>query len=140
MRGKLYGWAAALCLLVGVAAAQAGQNAMVPDLASTKWRAERIAESAVSSDVQPTLEFSAANQVSGTAGCNRFTGMMRHDGKTLAFGPLASTRMMCAPPVMDQEAAYLQALGSVRSFEVGNDGKLVLLDQDAHPILRFAPL
>jgi putative lipoprotein len=141
VRRNYYGWTAAFfCLLALAAAAQDGQNDMVSDLAGTKWRAEHIGAMPVSSEIQSSLEFGEANQVSGKAGCNRFTGVLRHDGKTLAFGPLASTRMMCAPPVMDQEEAFLKALGAVRSYTLPADGKLLLFDEAGLPILRFTQL
>jgi heat shock protein HslJ len=110
------------------------------DLAGTKWLADQIGEIRVTGNIQSTLEFDAMNRVSGKAGCNRFTGSAVQGGKTLAFGALASTRMMCPPAFMDQEQKFLKALASVRRFERPPNGKLLLFGDDAVPILRFSPL
>jgi heat shock protein HslJ len=58
--------------------------------------------------------------VGGTAGCNSYTGSYTRQDDTLAFGPLATTRMYCQDPdgVMDQEAQYLDLLGNVTTFEL----------------------
>jgi heat shock protein HslJ len=65
-----------------------------------------------------TLEFGADGRVSGSAGCNRYTGQYTVAGDAVTIGQSASTRRMCAEPagVMEQEAAFLAALpGDVRA-------------------------
>ena len=61
-------------------------------------------------------------QVSGSAGCNTYQGTYRSTraaGKnTIEFGPLATTRMMCDEPLMDQEQLYLAALESATEYTV----------------------
>ncbi|MPY67659.1 META domain-containing protein [Deinococcus sp. SDU3-2] len=52
----------------------------------------------------------AGNRVSGSAGCNRLTGGVEVQGSRITFGPLATTRMACAPAVNAQEAAFLRFL------------------------------
>lgn len=59
----------------------------------------------------PSLTF-AGGRVSGTGGCNRLTGPFRLEGETLTLGPLAFTRMACAPEVNAREAAFLAFLGT----------------------------
>jgi heat shock protein HslJ len=56
--------------------------------------------------VMPTIAFEAG-RVSGSGGCNRFTGSYEEEGETLSLGMLASTRMACAEDVMRAETAYL---------------------------------
>lgn len=89
------------------------------------WRVERITDKAVLPERAPTVQFAADGQVSGLASCNRFTGTYRVDGRKLSIGDAATTRMMCAEPVMEQEARLLGALRSVESFEF--DGTALLL-------------
>ena len=55
--------------------------------------------------------------VSGSSGCNTFTGSYTLDGINVTIGPLASTMMACEQPVMDQEAAFLKALQTPSSVE-----------------------
>ncbi len=63
---------------------------------------------------------SGEGQVTGSAGCNHYFGSYELKGSKLSIGPLASTEMWCASPegVMDQEAAYLTALGAAETAEV----------------------
>ncbi len=136
---KAIAMATGLFLLAAGFGAQEAQPGMA-DLAGTKWLAEEIGETRLTGDVQSTLEFDASNRVSGKAGCNRFTGNAVQGGKTLAFGALASTRMMCPPALMDQEQKFLKALTEVRRFEHAPHGKLFLFGDGVVPILRFTPL
>ena len=87
-------------------------------------------------DAIPTIVFGADGTVSGTAGCNTFSGTYTADGATLTFGPLASTKMACPEPAMTVEGAYLGALAGVTGYTIGADGNLVL--QGTLP-LTFAP-
>jgi heat shock protein HslJ len=82
----------------------------------------------------PTVRFDPSGTVSGTTGCNRYTGQYTLDGDELAVSPLASTRMMGAEDVMEQEMAYLAALPWVASAKV-IDGELVLTDLDGAPVV-----
>jgi heat shock protein HslJ len=59
--------------------------------------------------------------VSGSAGCNNYTGGYKTDGSSMSIGPLAATKMFCEG-AMDQETAYFILLGQVDSYKVsGND-------------------
>jgi uncharacterized lipoprotein YbaY len=65
------------------------------------------------------MEFAADSTVAGTAGCNRFTGAFETGAQTVSFGPLATTRMMCmGEGVVEQEDAFLAALGTVDTWEI----------------------
>jgi heat shock protein HslJ len=74
--------------------------------------------------------------VGGFTGCNRFTGPYTSDGDALELGPLASTRMACAPPGDAIERAYLAALERVAAWSL-DDEELVLLDGDDAELLRY---
>ncbi len=60
-----------------------------------------------------TLEFGADGRVTGSAGCNRYTGTYAATGADVAIGGVAATRRLCGTPdgVMEQEDAFLKALG-----------------------------
>jgi heat shock protein HslJ len=69
-----------------------------------------------------SAEFSADGRVSGSAGCNRYSGTYTISGKSITFSsPMASTMMMCDQAVMDQENAYLKALQEAKTFAVKGD-------------------
>jgi heat shock protein HslJ len=55
--------------------------------------------------------------VSGSAGCNDYSGPYTLDGDKVAIGPLATTRKACEPPVMDQETQFLTALQTPSTVE-----------------------
>ena len=60
-----------------------------------------------------TMEVDAASGVTGSASCNRYSGTVVVDGSSVRFGPIATTRMACAPRPGAAEAAYLAALDDV---------------------------
>ncbi|MEZ4837008.1 MAG: META domain-containing protein [Caldilineaceae bacterium] len=69
-------------------------------------------------DSEITLSF-ADGQVSGSAGCNDYTGGISGDDtlpQVMTVGPLAVTAMMCAEPITNQETAYLDALAKVSAW------------------------
>jgi heat shock protein HslJ len=92
------------------------------DLMNTEWvLAELDRGQAVAPEPPITAAF-ADGQVSGSAGCNSYSGSVSSEGgQTLSFGPLVSTMMACPDPIMDQELAYLGALqGAFQwSYQVG---------------------
>jgi hypothetical protein len=88
-----------------------------------------------------TAEF-ADGQVSGSAGCNTYQGTYRSTRaagrNTIEIGPLATTRMMCDEPLMDQESLYLAALEAATEYTIEGfaltieypGGELVFYDKD----------
>ncbi len=64
--------------------------------------------------VDVTAVFDTRGKLSGNGGCNNYNGPYTVDGEKIKIGPLASTKMTCEQAVMDQESAYLAALGQRR--------------------------
>lgn len=76
-----------------------------------------------------TAVFSGA-QVSGSTGCNRYTGSYQVlNQQVLSVSPLASTKRACLPPVMKQESAYLTALQLARAYSFTPSGQLKIAFQ-----------
>jgi heat shock protein HslJ len=67
-----------------------------------------------------TLNFEADGQLNGLAGCNQYSGSYELDDRgSITISPLVSTRMACMEDgVMEQEAAFLQALESAHSLSL----------------------
>ncbi|QIG48892.1 META domain-containing protein [Nordella sp. HKS 07] len=106
---------------------------------SGKWLAESIRRRGVIDSLQTVLDIAADGRVSGSGGCNRISGKADISGERITFSPLASTRMACAPAVMDQESKFLGALNDVRKWRVDNPrGKLFLLDAQGNEVLLLA--
>ncbi|WP_301665451.1 META domain-containing protein [Methanoculleus frigidifontis] len=85
-----------------------------------------------------TANFTEDGRVTGSAGCNGYGGNYVFDGDRLAITSIASTLMACTEPpgIMDQEARYLDLLGSVAAFQLEGD-RLVLLDANGTPVLTY---
>jgi heat shock protein HslJ len=120
----------------GAAGAAGSGGAERAGLVGTDWLLEDLAGRAVLADVRATLAFPADGQVAGVASCNRFTGTVSVRGDSVAFGPLATTRMGCAPAVADQETRYLAALRDAHRLR--RDGPSLFLEvRGAAAPLRF---
>ena len=121
----------------GAGAGDAGQ-AGSPGLAGTRWRLEDLAGTGVIDDVRASLEFAEDGAVSGSGTCNNFRGRATISGDAITFGPLATTRKMCPEALMNQESAYLAALGAAERYEVSGGMLLVHVSERSAP-LRFSP-
>ena len=68
--------------------------------------------------------------VSGTSGCNRYSGRYTLDGDDLTIDPnVAGTMMACPAAQMAVESAFLQALPTVATWAI--DGETLTLSDDA---------
>jgi heat shock protein HslJ len=103
-----------------------------PTLAGSSWDVlmynnGREAVVGTLADAPISLTFGEDGTVFGNASCNNFNGGYTIEGDTIAIGPLATTRMMCAEEVMAQEAAFLAALENATTFSQEGD-RLSLFD------------
>lgn len=90
------------------------------------WQLEQLGDAAPTAEAPITARFGADGSLSGSSGCNRFTGRYEVSGNTITVAePLASTMMACDEAVMAQEAAFLAALQGVQTFEL--DGESLTL-------------
>jgi hypothetical protein len=84
----------------------------------------------------------AEGEVTGSAGCNTYQGTYRSTRaagrNTIEIGMLATTRMMCDEPLMEQEGLYLAALEAATEYAVEGfaltitypGGELLFYDKD----------
>jgi len=100
------------------------------------WVAEDIAGTAAGAEAPITLQLGADGRASGRGGCNGYGGGYTLAGDALSFGPMMSTKMACAPELMDREQRYFQTLAHVAHFAVADDGALLLTTADGQTI-RF---
>lgn len=71
--------------------------------------------------VETTLKFGNDGQMSGSMGCNSFSGDYKVTGDKIEFGSIVSTMMACDEPRMSQESAAFQVLNGSTSFEINGD-------------------
>ena len=84
-----------------------------------------------------TVQFDEAGQLHGSAGCNNYSGSYELNGRSFIVGPLGSTRMACLENgIMDQEAAFLQALEAAHSISLVEDQLTIVY---AEGELTFTP-
>lgn len=81
-----------------------------------------------------TLNYTT-DKVSGTGGCNRFSGPISIEDDAIQIGPLAATKMMCEGK-SEIETQYFTALEAARSFVVEGD-MLTLKADDGHVLVKF---
>lgn len=106
-------------------------------LADTQWTVVMIGAAPLLDGSRISLAIAADQRISGRA-CNNYFAEGQFGADTVEFGPVAGTRMACAPDLMNQEAAFFGALGAARSYKrVGTD--LEFYDAEGDLILRLAP-
>jgi heat shock protein HslJ len=105
----------------------AAQSLAGPTWELTGYNNGRNAVQSVLTGTTSTAVFGDDGRITGSAGCNTYMGPYQTDGQSLTIGPLATTRMACASPIMDQETAYLAALQKATQYEF-ESGRLVLRD------------
>lgn len=84
-----------------------------------------------------TLDFTQQG-VSGSAGCNQYSGTFVYNNNTLTFNPLVTTQMACADAAVNaQEQAYLAALQAATLYSI-DAGTLQIVYPDGILIFKSA--
>jgi heat shock protein HslJ len=104
------------------------------------WRLTKLPQGGSLVDVPQGVvadaRFSGA-RVTGSGGCNSFTGPATVSGASIKVGPLASTEMACDGPAGDVEKVYLANLAAATSFTATADA-LTMFDASGTDILVYA--
>lgn len=137
-------------VLVGACAASVAPAFAENSLAGTSWQLVAIhsmddaqGTTVMASPERFTLALGADGQAAFRLDCNRGTGKYEitpaSDDATgsIAFGPIAVTRMMCPPPSLDARVA--RDMGYVRGYLL-KDGKLHLSLMADGGIYEWAPM
>jgi heat shock protein HslJ len=109
-----------ILLATGLTLSACASPTTLASLSGTSWvlvSYGRVgSQTPAASRIRTSLIFGADGQVSGSLGCNEFSGNYKvNDGK-LDFGPLASTLMACPEPQMTQEGTAIQVLTGTARF------------------------
>lgn len=83
-----------------------------------------------------TMVFAAdGSAISGVAGCNRYQATFDANATSGAlFGPVLTTRLVCARDIMVQEVAFMDALLRAQSYAAEDDA-LTFFDETANVLL-----
>lgn len=77
-------------------------------------------------------------RISGSSGCNEYSGSFSVSGQAIAIGPLGTTTLTCPQPAQDQETQYLAALQSAVEYEIeGNELRIDCQVGDQRIRLRY---
>jgi heat shock protein HslJ len=106
-----------LVALAVAIAAQAGAAQSSP-LTKNGWTLTTLNGKAPLAGTELTATFTASGHVSGSSGCNSYSGSYTASGSKLRISSLASTQMACASKVMTQESAFVKALSATRRYSV----------------------
>lgn len=84
-----------------------------------------------------TAEFESNGDLSGSAGCNSYSGgFTAYDEVLNINSPLATGQMACTPDIMGQEQLYLSLMEMADSFMISS-GQLSIFDGSGNQILNF---
>jgi heat shock protein HslJ len=110
--------------------------AMTTALEGTSWVLDVAALGLTDAEGTPTAEFGDGT-VSGSTGCNRYTGGFTKARSKVSVGSIATTRRAGSPTAMAVEHEYLARLARVASFRIKGDA-LTLVDATGDAVLVFA--
>jgi heat shock protein HslJ len=128
---------AGLCVGLLILAACGSSGSQGGDLTGKVWALSELGGKPLVAGSGISAEFTADGQVSGSAGCNRYSGSYTASGNKITFAsPMASTRMMCEQAVMDQESAYFRALADAKTYSVSGD-QLTLYGADKKALAAY---
>jgi heat shock protein HslJ len=117
-----------------IAAPAAAQDEPSPSIEGPVWELLNIGDAAAEASATMSLNDGTASTFGG---CNSFFGSYTLDGDSLTFADdFTSTLVECEPAVMEQEQAYIAALGDVAGYAVQDD-ILDLLDDGGGQVLSF---
>lgn len=106
--------------------AQPPSATAVDRLSGREWVVEDVGGRGIIDSARLTLGFEPDGRLSGLAGCNSFAGSYSVEGQTLTTGPLATTRKLCAPALMELERSFVGVLNTATSFRFDATGALIL--------------
>lgn len=114
----------AVGVLMASACSSQGDDNANGGLVNTSWTVASI--DGVPMTARPTMTFAEDGTISGSGGCNQYSGEFRTDGGAISIGELASTLMGCEGDRGPQETVFLNALKGATTWRLADDGNLVL--------------
>ena len=108
-------------------------------LAGTSWTVTTVGGTTTIANAQPTIVFGTDGSISGTSGCNTYSGTFGTDGDKITIGHLASTMMACEPDRNAQEQAFTTALQGATHWKI-DSGTLHLTGENVGEIVASSGL
>ncbi|HEY9236635.1 MULTISPECIES: META domain-containing protein [Phenylobacterium] len=96
-------------------------------LIGAEWRLEDLLGGGIIDNSHVTMTLAEGGSAAGSGGCNRYFGSWaRPSAGKLTLSQMGSSRMACAPALMDQEDRFLRALETAADYAFTPDGALVV--------------
>ncbi|OHY72885.1 META domain-containing protein [Marinobacter sp. AC-23] len=103
-----------------------------------EWVVDDISGKGIIDSSRVSIVFMEGNKVGGSSSCNRYSGEYQLNGSEFTVGEnMASTRMACAPALMNQEESFLKLLMHVNQARFGDHGELLLSTPEGETIRAF---
>lgn len=100
----------------------------------TTYQVEWLGERPLVDRSRLTLTLDPSGRAYGTGGCNRWFGRYELAGSLLRIEPGGSTRMACAPALMEQEQRFFDLLSQLYRWDWGDQGELQLWPVEGEPV------
>jgi heat shock protein HslJ len=124
-------------LVLTACASFPSQEGSEKGLTGTVWGLTSLKDQDLVAGSTISALFAASGAFGGSSGCNQYSGEYSVTGSSIRItSPLSSTVMACSQELMDQESAYLEALGEIRSFAVTGD-QLTFKDSNDQVLLVY---
>ncbi|WP_417763339.1 META domain-containing protein [Shewanella sp.] len=126
---------ATIATLAGCANQQPSVDA--PPALSGIWRVEDVNQRGLIDNSKVTMQFDASGRISGSAGCNQYSGTYSSRSGKFSVAGVVSTRRACVPSLGTQEQDFLAALNVVSHYEITEQGQLIFYDANNQPKLTL---
>lgn len=126
-------------LITGISSCKSFKDMTIPldQLTSGNWELNELFGNTVqAADYMkglPSLAFSDDGKLSGSTGCNQFSGDYTLEGAAVKVNPGAMSKMACPG---DGEALFLNGISKVAGAKIDGD-KLALLDEGKNTIMKL---
>ena len=114
------------------------QVAHSPALQGATHRVEDINGGGIIDNSHITIAFGGDGRISGSTGCNNFSGSYTQNATGLKIGALATTRRACVPALMNQEMAFLKIMQDVTGWSIDPQGRVSLTTADGRSLLAVS--
>lgn len=123
-------------LLLTSVAASFPLSAFARGESSQTWVLREVDGRPSIAEAQTTMRLSD-NRITGSGGCNAYSGMGNIAEGRVSVGQLMMTKMGCAPDVLEQEARFARALPSSVRYEIDGAGAMRLFDARGRVTMRL---
>jgi heat shock protein HslJ len=128
-------------VLAAVSACGSGISLDEP-IEGPSWLLVQVGDQPVGAGGDPRRDaqivFDRDGRVSGSGGCNRFSGGFTRTGSRLQMSQLAATKMACLDGTRTaNEMQFLQALQTAASYRLVGPGRMLLIDANGQTLVTL---